>query len=489
MNKYIIAIDQGTTSTLIILVNKNGEIVDKDLIKVAQTTSSRGEILQNPEELYKSVEVLINRLINRNNLTATNIDSIGITNQRETTVIWNKYTGKSIYNAISWQSTHTESITKSWVDKGYSELVLKKTGLTIHPYFSASKIKFILDQTKEDVDNLLFGTIDTYLLWRLTKGESFYTDVTNASRTMLYNIREKSWDMELLELFGIPEIILPPVKSNDFLFGHYEFNGVMIPIRAMIGDQQSALFGHQCFKVGETKITYGTGCFILLNIGSNINISKNGLITTIAWDINNKTSYALEGSVFMGGAAVQWMRDKLHLINHASETEQMAYDSKDNDVFVVPAFVGLGTPYWDYDVKGSILGLKASTTKDDIMKATLNSIAYQVTDVLGVMLSEANITIKSIAVDGGASNNNYLMQYQADLINKELIQNMESEMTALGAAYIAGLASGFWNDISDLKNHQKIKQLFIPNNDRTSVINDYKMWELAVKATRMFKNK
>lgn len=487
MKKYIIVIDQGTTSSRVLLINNKAQIVDKDFVLVKQKELKNGEILQNPIEILTSVEELLNRLIIRNQINPNEIDSIGITNQRETTVIWDKDTGKPVCDAISWQSTHTKYLTDDWIKKGYENIVYEKTGLLINPYFSASKIKHILLNNNTKDKNLAFGTIDSYLLWHLSIEKNHKTDITNAARTMLFNIKELKWDQELLNLFDIPEKILPEVCDNNALFGHYKYNDVLIPIHAMIGDQQSALFGHLCTNKGDVKITYGTGCFILTNIGKTIKYANDGLLTTIAWQTNSEITYALEGSVFMGGAAINWMKDKLNLVNHAHETEKMAYGSKNNNVFVVPAFVGLGAPYWDNEIRGSILGLEAHTSKADIMKATLNSIAFQVTDVLKIIIDNLEVDLKSIAVDGGASNNNYLMQFQADLINVKLLQNVESEVTGLGAGFIAGLATGFWKNIEEIKRLQKLKNIFIPTTNQVEVQNLYEKWKLAVKATQMFK--
>lgn len=488
MKKYIIVIDQGTTSSKILLIDKNTKIVDIDYIEINRNDNINGEVLQNANEILLSVNELILRMFNRNNLDPNEVSAIGITNQRESVVMWDKVTKKPLSDVISWQSKHTSYITDEWINKGYKDLVYSKTGLLINPYFSASKIKHLLDTipniNKEDI---LVGTIDSYLINNLTIEGNHYTDITNASRTMLYNINTLEYDNELLELFNIPISILPKVLDNDSLFGHYKYNDVLIPIHGVAGDQQSALFGHLCLNKGDAKITYGTGCFILTNIGSNVCSTNNGLLSTIAWRVDNKINYALEGSVFMGGLAVGWMKDKLNLVNHANETEQMAYESKNDNVFVVPAFVGLGAPYWDNDIRGSILGLEANTTKTDIMKATLNSIAYQVADILNLMKEDTNIKIKSIAVDGGASNNNYLMQFQSDLINVGLMQNIESEITGLGVGFMAGLATGFWDSIEEIKKLQKIRKIFIPSNNINKVNELYAKWKKAVEVTQGFK--
>ena len=488
MKKYVLVIDQGTTSSRVLLINKSTKIVYSDYIELNINQLKNGEILQNPKEILTSVNKLLTRTFQNANIKAEEVIAIGITNQRETTVIWDKLTNEPISDAISWQAHHTSYITDEWINKGYKEIVKDKTGLLINPYFSASKIKHLLNNYKGSFNNLMFGTIDTYLLYNLSVERSFKTDISNASRTMLFNINENKWDDELLNLFNIPKNILPSVYSNDHLFGNYKYEDTLIPITAMIGDQQSALYGHLCLDKGETKVTYGTGCFILTNTKDELLNSNKGLISTIFYKKENgPINYAVEGSVFMGGSAIKWMRDKLNLINYAHETEQMAFESTNNNVYVVPAFVGLGAPYWDSDAKGAILGLEANSTKADIMKATLNSIAYQVTDILKIIERDHNINIKSIAVDGGASNNNYLMQFQADLINAEIVQNYESEVTGLGAAFMAGLSVGFWDSVEDIKKLTKIKKVFVPKANINEINDLYKGWLKAVEVIRDFK--
>ena len=487
MKKYLIVIDQGTTSSRVVLIDSKTKIIDQDFIEIKRKDNNNSEVLTDANEILFSVNDLLKRLFQRNNLDPKLVSSISITNQRETTVLWSAKTGKPISDAISWQSKHTNYITDKWIELGYTELVFDKTGLLINPYFSASKIKHLLINNNFDINNIKFGTIDSFLIYNLSVEKNHYTDISNASRTMLFNINNKEYDDELLELFNIPKSILPKVLSNDSLYGHYQYKDTLIPIIGVAGDQQSALFGHLCTEVGESKVTYGTGCFILTNTGDKPKYSNNGLLTTIAWDLDNKTTYAMEGSVFMGGSAVGWMKDKLNLVNHANESEAMAYESNNDNVFVVPAFVGLGAPYWDNEVQGSILGLEANTSKLDIMKATLNSIAYQVADILNLMKNDTKIDIKSIAVDGGASNNNYLMQFQSDLINVNLIQNVESEITSLGVAFMAGLKLGLWKSIEEIKNLQKIKKIFIPIVDQSKTNKLYRKWRKAVEVTRMFK--
>lgn len=484
---YIIAIDQGTASTRVVVVNGDGDVLYKEQLPIAINETRYGEILQDAQELIDSVLVLLDRVFKRHQINPLNVKAIGITNQRETTIMWNKYTGKVYYNVISWQSKHTIDITNQWIKAGLEELVLSKTGLKINPYFSASKIKYILDITADNIDDMMFGTVDTYLLWHLTNKQVFKTDITNASRTMLYNIFEEKWDDDLLNAFGIPKSILPEVVASDDYFGEYEYQGVKIPITAMIGDQQSSLFGHQCFNEGDLKTTYGTGCFILLNTGDKPIISTKGLLTTPAWKYNGKTTYALEGSVFMGGAIVQWLRDDLKVLTTAHESEKMALKSISNDIYIVPAFVGLGTPYWDSEVRASILGMNRKTNQFDIIKAGLNSIGYQIEDVLEVLRKETNHEINSISCDGGASRNNYLLQFQADISNLRVIQTKETEVTALGAAYLAGLKVGFWKNLAEIERNKKIKQLFYSRIKESERDRLYSNWQKAVQATISFK--
>lgn len=484
--KYIIAIDQGTTSSRVIVVDREGDVKHIEQMAVTINETRLGEILQDPQEIIDSVLVLLDRTFKRHQIKPDEVAAIGITNQRETTILWDKHTGKSLYHAISWQSKHTNNIIEEWIEKGYQDIISAKTGLTISPYFSASKIKYILDIVNVNVSDILFGTVDTYLLWHLTNRKVHKTDITNASRTMLYNIFEQQWDDELLRLLQIPKSILPKVVANDDYFGEFTYQGISIPIYSMIGDQQSSLFGHQCFNEGDLKTTYGTGCFILVNTSFKPVISKSGLLTTPAWKINNQMTYALEGSVFMGGAIVQWLRDDLKILNSAQESESLAEKSIRDDVYVVPAFVGLGTPYWNSDVRASILGMNRKTGRNDIIKAALNSIAFQIEDVLQVLKKEFSNKINTISCDGGASRNNYLLQFQADISNMRVVQTKEAEVTALGSAYIAGLRVGFWKNIQEIERNKKIKQLFysrLPNRERERL---YLNWKKAVTATLSF---
>ena len=479
----IAVIDSGTTTNKLIVVDSKINIVYKDQIELGIKRLPNGEILQNANEILETTKRLLDRLFTRTKINPKDLRAISLTNQRETTTIFDK-SGKPLKDAISWQANHTSYITDKWLKEGLSEKVFNKTGLIINPYFSASKIKHLSKGL--NLNDVYFGTLDTFLLYNLTKEKNYYTDITNASRTMIYNIKEEKWDLELINDFGLVNLNLPKVLNNDDLFGHYEYDGILIPIIGVIGDQQSALFGNLCTTFGTTKITYGTGCFILTNTMDELKFSSHGLLSTIAWKINNKTNYALEGSVFMGGSAISWMKDKFNFINHANETEKMALESTDDSVYVVPAFSGLGAPHWNDKINASILGLKASSTKADIIKATLNSIAYQVTDIINVMNSDNNILVKEISVDGGAAVNNYLMQFQADLINAKIIKFRETELTALGAAYISGLKLGVWKSVEEIRNIQTIKQIYFPDTDRLKYNKLYKKWQKALKVTSEF---
>lgn len=479
----IVVIDSGTTTNKLLAVDKDINIIYKDQIELAIKRLPNGEILQNANEILETTKRLLNRFFTRTSTKPENVKAISLTNQRETTIIFDK-DGNPIKEAISWQANHTSYITDEWRNKNLTEKVFKKTGLVINPYFSASKIKHLISDL--DLEELYFGTLDTFLLYNLTKEKNYCTDITNASRTMIFNIKEEAWDLELINDFGLEGLKLPQVLANDDLFGHYEYNNYLIPIIGVIGDQQSALFGNLCTNYGDTKITYGTGCFILTNTMDKLMYSKHGLLSTIAYKIDNQTKYALEGSVFMGGSAISWIKDKFNFINHASETEKMALESDDESVYVVPAFSGLGAPHWNDKISASILGLKASSTKEDIIKATLNSIAYQVSDIIKVIASDNDILVKEISVDGGAAVNNYLMQFQADLINAKIIKFRETELTALGAAFIAGLKLGVWESLEEIRKIQTIKQIYIPSENRDKYNQLYSKWQKALEVTSLF---
>ena len=493
MKKYILTIDQGTTSTRAILFDNKGKKVCVKQMEFTQITPESGWVLHNPDEIYYTVLEVIKTVINDSGVEINEIDSIGITNQRETVVVWDKETLTPIYPAIVWQSRQSEEICNDLIQKGYTSLIHEKTGLFINPYFSASKIKWILDRYDSDYNlrnsnRLLCGTIDTYLLYRLTNGLSFKTDYTNASRTMLFNINTLSWDNELLDLFGVKEEMLPIVCDSSSLFGYFDYEGTLIPITSMIGDQQASLFGHCAFKKGSCKVTYGTGSFMLMNTKEEKIFSKNGLLTTIAYKFGDEVCYALEGSVFVAGSAVQWLRDGLNIISNSNQTEEMAMVVSDSlGVYFVPAFVGMGTPYWDNESRGAIFGLSRGVNKNHIARATLEGISYEVLDVLEVMQKEAKIQIPEISVDGGAAVNNFLIQFEADITNTRLIRPKELETTALGAAYLAGLYTGFYASFSSIEKLHEIDKMFMPIMDQNKRKYLVDGWKCAVNATRMFK--
>lgn len=489
--KYILAIDQGTTSSRALIFNNYGKVEFKSQVEVECQFPHSGWVEQNALDVWVSVLNVVNDALAKMNITVDDIHAIGITNQRETTVIWDKKTGLPVYNAIVWQSRQSADICERW--QPYKELIHSKTGLILNPYFSASKIRFILDhiergQERAENGELMFGTIDTWLMYKLSKGKIFKTDVSNASRTMLFNINTLKYDNELLKIFNIPKKMLPKVEESYAYFGDASFLKKGLPIHGVAGDQQAALFGQNCFDAGQSKSTYGTGCFMLLNTGTKPIFSSNGIITTIAWTLNGETKYALEGSVFMGGACVQWLRDQLKLIKTSSESEQCALNVRnDLGVYVVPAFVGLGAPYWDDDCMGAVFGLTRGTTKDHFIRAVLNSIAYQVKDVIDVMEKEGNLKIESLKVDGGATSNRYLMQFQSDILGSQIIIPECLETTALGVAYLAGLGSGYWISLDEIKKIHSIKEIYKPTMEQEEIDKKYRKWKKAVETTRMFK--
>lgn len=496
VEKYIMAIDQGTTSTRAILFNKKGEVVHTAQKEFTQFFPEPGWVEHDANEIWVSVQAVIATVLIESDTRPEQIDSIGITNQRETTVIWDKKTGLPIYHALVWQSRQTSDIADQLIADGHEEMISKKTGLRVDAYFSGTKIKWLLDnvegaRAKAEKGELLFGTIDTWLIWKLTGGEVHVTDYTNASRTMIYNIHELKWDQELLTLLDIPENILPEVRPSSEIYGKtvsYHMFGQEIPIAGVAGDQQAALFGQNCFEAGSIKNTYGTGCFILMNTGDTPIHSEHGLVTTIAASIGDKVQYALEGSVFVAGSAVQWLRDGLRMFEKASETEEYAVKAESSDgVYVVPAFVGLGAPHWDSDARGAIFGLTRGTDKETLIRATLEAIAYQTKDVMETMHQDSGMPITSMRVDGGAANNNFLMQFQSDLLNLNIKRPKVSETTALGAAYLAGLATGYWKDLDDIKDNWQLDQEYdskMAETERTAL---YDGWKKAVTATRSFK--
>ena len=478
MKKYIISLDQGTTSCRSILFDRNKKILHTEQKEFSQIMPENGWVEHDPIEILETQLFTLKKVIEKSGIKADEIESIGITNQRETTVLWDKSTGKPVYNAIVWQDNRTSEFCNTLIKEGKEEIIKEKTGLVVDSYFSSTKIHWILQHVPEcdellSNNNLLFGTIDCWLIWNLTGNH--FTDLTNASRTQLLNIKEIKWDTELLSLFKIPSQILPELKESADEFGNWEFNGVNIPILGVAGDQQAALFGQECYEIGMAKNTYGTGCFMLLNTGENVISSQNGLLTTIAWSINGKVSYALEGSVFIAGAAIQWLRDALKIITHASETEQLANETKDEDVIFVPSFSGLGAPHWNMNVKGSIFGLSRNSGTKEICKAALESLALQTRDVLIAMEKDANLKLTTLAVDGGACENNFLMQFQADVLNCNVSRPSMIESTALGAALLAGYKNDFFN-----QNGEEKKFLFTPNTSE-KINKKIKSWNRAIQ--------
>ena len=491
--KYILSLDQGTTSSRAIVFDKQGKILGKAQQEFPQIYPHPGWVEHDPHDIYGSqVGVIVEALI-RANVSAADIAAIGITNQRETTFVWDKNTGKPVYNAIVWQCRRTAEYCEQLKAQGLSEKIYDKTGLVLDAYFSATKIKWILDNVdgareRAEKGELLFGTVDTYLMWQLSRGKIFATDYTNASRTMLFNIHTLEWDGDLLELFGIPECMLPEVHASGYNYGVTDetFIGREIPICSVVGDQQAALFGHLCVNEGDVKNTYGTGCFLLMNTGSKAVKSTNGLVTTLGACGNNvKPPYVLEGSVFIGGAINQWLRDEMRMIKSAAETENYAVKVTDtNGVYIVPSFTGLGAPYWDAEVRGTITGITRGTKKEHFIRAALEAIDYQVYDLVSSMQRDANVKIKSLNVDGGARMNNFLMQFQADILNATVIRPKVTETTALGACYLAGLEAGYWKDVDDIRANIKTEREFKPNMDDVHRQELLEGWAKAVRQTR-----
>lgn len=494
--KYILALDQGTTSSRAILFDYSGNIVHVAQQEFHQYFPHAGWVEHQAEEIWSSILSCIAAVLSERNIHSTQIAGIGITNQRETTVVWNKKTGKPIYNAIVWQSRQTNGICEELKENGYNDLFREKTGLLIDAYFSGTKVKWILDNVEgarelADAGDLLFGTIDTWLIWKLSGGKVHVTDYSNASRTLMYNIHDLQWDEELLDILTIPKSMLPEVRPSSEVYGHTEaslFFGAAVPIAGAAGDQQAALFGQACFDKGMVKNTYGTGCFMLMNTGEKAVKSDNGLLTTIAWGLDGKVTYALEGSIFVAGSAIQWLRDGLRMFRTAGESEQYAKRVTSTEgVYVVPAFVGLGTPYWDSDVRGAVFGLTRGTSKEHFVRATLESLAYQTKDVLGAMEADANIPLATLRVDGGAVANNFLMQFQSDLLNVPVERPEINETTALGAAYLAGLAVDFWHSTEEIGKYWNLDHKFTPNMDNTEREDLYNGWKKAVHAAQAFK--
>ncbi|MGG2093370.1 glycerol kinase GlpK [Bacillus sp. S13(2024)] len=496
MEKFILSLDQGTTSSRAILFNKEGKIVHVAQKEFTQHFPKPGWVEHNPQEIWGSILAVIASCLSEANVKPEQIASIGITNQRETTVVWEKETGKPVYNAIVWQSRQTAEICDELKEKGYNDMVREKTGLLIDAYFSGTKVKWILDNVegareKAERGELLFGTIDTWLVWKLSGGNVHVTDYSNASRTLMYNIHELKWDEELLEMLTVPASMLPEVRPSSEVYGHtvdYHFFGQNVPIAGIAGDQQAALFGQACFGEGMAKNTYGTGCFMLMNTGEKAVASEHGLLTTIAWGLNGKVEYALEGSIFVAGSAIQWLRDGLRMFQDASESEVYAARVASTDgVYVVPAFVGLGTPYWDSEVRGAVFGLTRGTTKEHFVRATLESLAYQTKDVLCAMEADSGIELKTLRVDGGAVKNNFLMQFQGDILGVPVERPEVNETTALGAAYLAGLAVGYWKDQEEIAAQWNMDKSFAPAMEASTSEELYAGWKKAIEATKAFK--
>lgn len=493
MPKCILALDQGTTSSRAILFDQEGLIIATAQKEFTQIFPAPGWVEHDPMEIWSTQIGVASEVISKHGIDKFDIAAIGITNQRETTVVWNKLTGMPIYNAIVWQDRRTADFCNQLKQEGKQPFIQEKTGLIIDAYFSASKIKWILDhvegaRAQAEKGELCFGTIDSWLVWKLTNGAHHITDATNASRTMLYNIHELKWDTALLELFNIPIAILPEVKSSSEVYGHTDLlvTNQQIPIAGIAGDQQAALFGQICTAPGMVKNTYGTGCFMLMHTGEQAFISKNNLLTTIALQRNGKTFYALEGSVFIGGAVVQWLRDGLHIIRDSDQVENLAAQVKDTDgVYMVPAFTGLGAPYWNQDAKGTITGITRGTNAAHIARAALESIAYQTYDVLKAMESDAQIPIAELRVDGGATKNNLLMQFQSNILITKVIRPTIIETTALGAAYLAGLAVGFWKDENEIAAKWKVDQVFNPILAQADIQKGIEGWKKAIQMTNI----
>jgi glycerol kinase len=489
---YILAIDEGTTGTTSLLINSEGQVVSKAYQEVHPIYPQPGWVEENAEELFQKAISVAHEAVTKASIDISLIKGLGITNQRETTVVWDKRTGKPVLNAIVWQCRRTAAMCDDLKQKGFEPMVREKTGLVIDAYFSATKIRWILDhipegQKRAERGELLFGTVDSWLVWNLTGASVHVTDYSNASRTMLFNIHTLQWDKELLMMLNIPSVMLPQVLPSSHIYGETIPNifGTKIPIAGIAGDQQAALFGQSCCEVSNAKNTYGTGCFILLNIGNKPVISKNGLLTTIAWGIDGKVTYALEGSVFVAGAAVQWLRDELNLFAKASESEALALSVPDNGgVYLVPAFVGLGAPYWDMYARGMIIGITRGTNKGHIIRATLEAICYQVRDVVDVMSAEAGVKIPSLRADGGGTANSLMMQFQADILGIPIELTAIPDTTALGAGYLAGLAVGIWKDTDEIAAKRFISRTFIPRMPVAQKELLYHNWKRAVERCR-----
>lgn len=495
--KYVLSLDQGTTSSRAVLFDKSGAIMGVSQKEFTQMYPKPGWVEHNAEEIWETQLEVLKEVLIQNHVHPHQIVAIGITNQRETAVVWDKLTGKPVYNAIVWQSRQTMDICNELKEQGFDPAVRQKTGLLIDAYFSGTKVKWILDNVqgaREKADNgqLLFGTIDTWLIWKLTDGKVHVTDYSNASRTMMYNIHELQWDQELLNMLNVPASMLPDVRPSSEVYGvtSKSLFEVQIPIAGIAGDQQAALFGQACFEKGMAKNTYGTGCFMLMNTGTKAVASQNGLLTTIAWGLDGKVEYALEGSIFVAGATIQWLRDGLKLIEKASDSEKHAASVASTDgVYLVPAFVGIGAPYWDMEARGAIFGLTRGTTQDHFIRAAVESLAYQTKDVLEAMEADSSIQLQKLAVDGGAVANNFLMQFQANLLGAAVDRPRVLETTALGAAYLAGLAVGYWAGKQDIIQNKVIERTFESSMESAEREELYEGWKAAVQATMGYKRK
>ncbi|MEL7290893.1 MAG: glycerol kinase GlpK [Pseudomonadota bacterium] len=493
--KYIVALDQGTTSSRAVILDHDANIVSIAQREFTQIYPHSGWVEHDPLEIWATQSSTLIEVLAKSGISSDQLAAIGITNQRETTVVWNKETGKPVYNAIVWQCRRTAEICEQLKERGLEEYVRESTGLLLDPYFSGTKVKWILDNVegaREDAEagKLLFGTVDTWLVWKMTQGRVHVTDYTNASRTMLFNINELCWDQKLLDELGIPASMMPEVKRSSEVYGQTNIGGkggTRIPIAGIAGDQQAALYGQMCVEAGQAKNTYGTGCFLLMNTGQEKVTSSHGLLTTLACGPNGEPSYALEGAVFMGGAAIQWLRDEMKLLADAKDSEYFATKvDTSNGVYVVPAFTGLGAPYWDAWARGTIVGLTRGVSANHIIRATLEGIAYQTRDVLDAMQADSGIKLANLRVDGGAVANNFLMQFQSDVLDTQVLRPQVTEVTALGAAYLAGLAVGYWDSIDELKNKAQIDRTFDPHQDEDKRNRRYKGWKRAVKCAQVW---
>lgn len=491
--KYIIALDQGTTSSRTVVLDHDANIICSSQREFSQIYPKAGWVEHDPLEIYATQYSTMTEALAHAGIQTNQVAAIGITNQRETTIVWNKKTGKPVYNAIVWQCRRTAEICEELKEQGLEDYVRDNTGLVIDPYFSGTKIKWILDNVagareQAEAGNLLFGTVDTWLIWKMTQGRVHVTDYTNASRTMLFNINSLEWDLHLLDTLNIPLSMMPKVKPSSEVYGKTNIGGkggTRIPIAGIAGDQQAALFGQMCVSPGQAKNTYGTGCFLLMNTGKEKVSSEHGLLTTLACGPKGDVAYALEGAVFMGGASIQWLRDEMKLLHDASESEALALKvGSANGVYIVPAFTGLGAPYWDPYARGTIVGLTRGVNANHIIRATLESIAYQTRDVLDAMQADSNIALDTLYVDGGAVANNFLMQFQADILATEVHRPIVTEVTALGAAYLAGLAIGFWQSIDELQHKAQLDRRFIPCQDEAKRQRRYHGWQRAVECAK-----